>query len=47
MGVRREEVGGERETGMGPGTGSQAEEQREEEVVVAVEEEGKKEVRFG
>lgn len=47
MGVRGEEVGGEQEKGMGPGTGSQAEEWREEVVVVEEEEEGKKEVHFG
>lgn len=50
MGVRGEEVGGEQERGMGPGTGGQAEERREEEVVAVVveeEEEGKKEVHFG
>lgn len=46
MGVRGEEVGGEQERGMGPGTGCQAEEQRKEEVVVVVEER-KKEVHFG
>lgn len=44
--MREEEVGGEQERGMGPGTGSQAEERREE-VVVVEEEEGKKEVHFG
>lgn len=48
MGVRGEEVGGEQERGMGPGTGSQAEERREEEEVAVEEgEEGKKEVHFG
>lgn len=48
MGVRGEEVEGEQERGMGPGTGDQAEERREEEVAVVVEEEGKKEeVHFG
>ncbi|TNN87692.1 hypothetical protein EYF80_002039 [Liparis tanakae] len=38
--VRTEEVGGERERGMRPGTGGQAEERREEEMaeVVVVEE---------
>lgn len=46
MGVRGEEVGGEQERGMGPGTGGQGEERREEEAVV-VEEVGKKEVHFG
>lgn len=47
MGVRGGKVGEERETGMEPGTGSQAEE-RSKEVVVAEEvvEEGKK-VHFG
>lgn len=45
MGVRGEEVGGEQERGMGPGTGGQAEERREEEEVAV--EEGKKEVHFG
>ena len=38
MGVRGEQVGEEQERGMGPGTGSQAEERREEVVVVVVEE---------
>ncbi len=47
MGVRGEEVGGEQERGMGPGTGGQGEERREEEEVVVVVEEGKKEVHFG
>lgn len=36
--MRGEEVGGEQEKGMGPGTGSQAEEWREEVVVVEEEE---------
>lgn len=49
--MRREEVGGEQERGMGPGTESQAEEWREEVVVVVAvveeEEEGNKEVHFG
>lgn len=47
MGVRGEEVGGERERGMGPASGNQAEERREEAVVVVEEEEGNKEVHFG
>lgn len=51
MGVRGEEVGGERERGMGPGTVGQAEERREEEeeevVAVVEEEERKKEVHSG